>query len=155
MVRVQQPSKHETTAVCSVGGIADVDQSSSRGDVARADVEFDVERSLTATTPPTALPDSEAAALPAVVENPRGLPSRAQNRRESLTEEAFLDDGNHALIVSATNLGDATAVLPVVSTLVFGFAVAELLAQDQSMHGSVQITLSMAAALSLFTTTCA
>ena len=36
------------------------------------------------------------------------------------------DDGGHALIASARALGSATAVLPVVSTLSFGFAAGTL-----------------------------
>lgn len=65
----------------------------------------------------------------------------------------MIDEGSHALISSAKNLGEATAVLPVVSTLSFGFAAAELLAQGAEAHTSVVILLAASAALSLYTTT--
>ena len=61
------------------------------------------------------------------------------------------DVGIHALITSATAVGEATAILPVVSTLVFGFAVEELLKSEQNR--AVLMPIGISASLSLFTTT--
>ena len=68
------------------------------------------------------------------------------------TDDTLIDQGNHALVSSAKNVGEATAILPVVSTLSFGFAAAELLAQTAA-HASVLVLLALSASLSLYTTT--
>ena len=60
---------------------------------------------------------------------------------------------NHALVSSAKNTGEATAILPVVSTLSFGFAVTKLLEQESSTHIAVLIQIALSAILSLYTTT--
>jgi len=61
-------------------------------------------------------------------------------------------------VAAITAVGEATAVLPVVSTLVFVFALESLFQSEFASAGSladqaVLILLSMAAALSLYTTT--
>ena len=69
------------------------------------------------------------------------------------------DGGDNALVTSAKELGEATASLPVVSTLSFGFAIAELLAQNgpshpiSAAHPSVLLLLALSASCSLYTTT--
>ena len=72
---------------------------------------------------------------------------------KGLTGRELIDQGNHALLSSAKNVGEATAVLPVVSTLAFGFAAAELLSQSAAAHASVLILLALSASLSMYTTT--
>ena len=72
---------------------------------------------------------------------------------KGLTGRELIDQGNHALLSSAKNVGEATAVLPVVSTLSFGFAAAELLSQSAAAHTSVLILLALSASLSMYTTT--
>ena len=64
-----------------------------------------------------------------------------------------MSEGNHALVSSAKNTGEATAILPVVSTLSFGFAVTKLLEQDEATHISVLIQIALSAIFSLYTTT--
>ena len=59
---------------------------------------------------------------------------------------------NHTLISSAKALGEATAILPVVTTLSFGFAAAELLSQDESTHPAIMILLMISAGCSLWAT---
>jgi hypothetical protein len=65
------------------------------------------------------------------------------------------EDVDHPLVVSAKAIGEATAVLPVVSTLVFGFAITELLdAEAQAAaHPVVLLLLTLSACFSLYTTT--
>ena len=77
----------------------------------------------------------------------RGADDDVESRR-------YMDEGNHALVSSARNTGEAAAILPVVSTLSFGFATGELLAQrGADAHGPVLVLLSLSAVFSLFTTT--
>jgi len=64
----------------------------------------------------------------------------------------MFEGGNHTLVSSARAVGEATAVLPVVSTLSFGFAVSQLLIAE-SMPPAVRILLSVSAACSTYTTT--
>jgi hypothetical protein len=52
-------------------------------------------------------------------------------RLERQASQLAAEGDHHALVSSAGNVGDATYVLPIVSTLTFGFAVAELLAQTR------------------------
>ena len=83
--------------------------------------------------------------------------AKHQLRRSSRSgpKAVVTDQGTHALITSATAIGEATAILPVVSTLVFGFAVTELLAQSRGseQNRAVLLILGISASLSLFTTT--
>ena len=58
----------------------------------------------------------------------------------------------HALVQNQSELGAATAVLPLVSTLVFGFAVSALLG-DNSLHPSVVVLLAISASTSLWVVT--
>ena len=77
----------------------------------------------------------------------RGADDDVESRR-------YMDEGNHALVSSARKTGEAAAILPVVSTLSFGFATGELLAQrGADAHGPVLVLLSLSAVFSLFTTT--
>ena len=69
------------------------------------------------------------------------------------TMERFMDEGTHVLVSSAKNMGEAAAVLPVISTLSFGFAAGELLGQDASSHAAVLLLLALSASFSLFATT--
>ena len=59
---------------------------------------------------------------------------------------------SHPLISSAVAVGDATAILPVVSTLVFGFAFENLLVGAGRFHRVSEIFLGLSASLSLYTT---
>ena len=70
-------------------------------------------------------------------------------------DNVVVDSGNHALVTSADAIGEATAVLPVVSTLVFGFAIAEILdhQNDDGKSKPVLCLLALSASLSLYTTT--
>ena len=62
-------------------------------------------------------------------------------------------DSHHALISSAKHLGEATGVLPVVSTLSFGFAASGLLGQKEADHPpAVLVLLSLSACFSMYTT---
>lgn len=69
---------------------------------------------------------------------------------------SVLDDGGHALVASARALGSATSILPVVSTLSFGFAAGKLL-EPAVLTGDettpVLILLALSACFSLYTTT--
>ena len=58
----------------------------------------------------------------------------------------------HASIQNQDDLGAATAILPLVSTLAFGFAVSELLG-NSSLHPSVVILLTVSASTSLWVVT--
>lgn len=82
-------------------------------------------------------------------------PNRASSSDRSLKSDGrpFMDEGNHALVGSARNTGEATAILPVVSTLCLGFSAEILLAQSGSAHGAVLILLSLSSVFSLYTTT--
>ena len=66
--------------------------------------------------------------------------------------ELVLDDGGHTLISASQALSDATVVLPVVSTLVFGFAVTEMLNLEREARSAL-LLLCISAASSLYTTT--
>ncbi len=59
---------------------------------------------------------------------------------------------SHPLITSAVAVGDATAIQPVVSTLVFGFAFENLLIGAGRFHRVTQIFLELTVSLSLYTT---
>ena len=59
---------------------------------------------------------------------------------------------SHPLISSAVAVGDATAILPVVSTLVFGFAFENLLINAGRFHRASEIFLGLSVSLSLYTT---
>ena len=59
---------------------------------------------------------------------------------------------SHPLITSAVAVGDATAIQPVVSTLVFGFAFENLLIGAGRFHRVSEIFLGLSASLSLYTT---
>ena len=78
---------------------------------------------------------------------------RNSGRRHRPAVNELIDQGNHALLSSAMNVGQATAVLPVVSTLSFGFAATVLLSQSAAAHASVLILLALSASLSMYTTT--
>ena len=78
---------------------------------------------------------------------------QVKTRRPSRELHKLIDQGNHALLSSAKSVGEATAIFPVVSTLSFGFAAAELLSQSAAAHASVLILLALSASLSMYTTT--
>ena len=94
----------------------------------------------------------EHAKAPAPTARDEAQPSGDQVFKHQRRRSIFVkDDGIHALITSATAVGEATAILPVVSTLVFGFAVEELLKSEQNR--AVLMPIGISASLSLFTTT--
>ena len=73
-----------------------------------------------------------------------------------------ISDGSHALITSISAIGEATAEHPVVSTLVFCFAIEQLFdgassqsgkSGETSWHVLTLVLLATSAALSLYTTT--
>ena len=76
--------------------------------------------------------------------------------RASASIPVRLDDSDniqsHPLISSAVAIGDATAILPVVSMLVFGFAFENLLIGAGRFHRVSEIFLGLSASLSLYTT---
>lgn len=64
-----------------------------------------------------------------------------------------MPDTSHALIRAGESLGDASATLPVVSTLTFGFAVGTLLGHKPGdTHEAVLLLLAASACFSLWTT---
>ena len=82
-----------------------------------------------------------------------GRKSSRLKRRYSLDNPKEI----HALVTSAAEVGEATYIMPIVSTLSFGFAVAEILAQNhnylEKKTGPVLCCLGLSASLSLYTTT--
>jgi hypothetical protein len=68
--------------------------------------------------------------------------------------DAFAERGGHqqhALISTSKEIGVATGILPVVSTLTFGFATSVLLGED-AVPGSVLLLVCASAVCSLYTT---
>ena len=79
------------------------------------------------------------------------------NRLSSLQAEehnVHRDAKPHALISTSKEIGTATGILPVVSTLTFGFAAEFLLGQEKDNDSTATIILmSLSACCSLYTTT--
>ena len=102
-------------------------------------------------------PGATARALPGET-SPDGLPrasSGASDAPSGAPDDIVRHSATHALVQHATMVGDATAVLPIISTLSFGYSVAGLLEQHRDEHKSAlaQLLLALSAVLALYTTT--
>lgn len=81
--------------------------------------------------------------------------------KKDVPDSEVISDGTHALITSIEAIGAATAVLPVVSTLVFVFALTSLVSRvdhydakkTSVSEGVIMFLDAMSASMSLFTTT--
>ena len=83
--------------------------------------------------------------------------------RGDLEDEEIASDGSHALITSTIAIGEATAILPVVSTLVFVFALTACFETTLRAHSDLKnvkttdkvamVFDALSAALSLYATT--
>ena len=119
----------------------------------------DFPRRLSSGSPPPELPRRLSSGSPPP-ELPRRVssgspPTIARPPSGEAAHDIVRHTGAHALVAHATIVGDATSVLPVISTLSFGFSVAGLLEQhhDERKSPLVQLLLALSAVLSLYTTT--